>query len=284
MDSFRGRVAVVTGGASGIGRALAEAFAAEGARLVLADVEAEPLARAARELHARGAEVLTVQADVSQAPDVEALAAKTLDAFGAVHILCNNAGVAVGKTTWEHTVADWEWVLGVNLWGVIHGIRTFVPIMLAQESEGHIVNTASVAGLLVSGFKPSYDVSKFGVVALSESLYRELAAIQANVKVSVLCPGLVKTQIMASGRNRPGRPENDAAVEAAGHRPEAMAYMMRLGRGIATQGSPPAFVAGTVLEAIRAERFYILPHDEFDDQIRERMESILARENPPTRP
>src|SRR3954453_6260602 len=225
MDSFQGKVAVVTGGASGIGRALAETFAGEGMQIVLADVQPEPLARVERALRDRGARVLAVQTDVSQAADVEALAAKTLEAFGAVHVVCNNAGVAVGKTTWEHTVADWEWVLGVNLWGVIHGIRTFVPIMLEQGTEGHIVNTASVAGLLASGFKPSYDVSKFGVVALSESLYRELEAIQAKVKVSVLCPGLVKTNIMASGRNRPGRLENGAAVEVSGHRPEAMAYM-----------------------------------------------------------
>lgn len=284
MDSFQGKVAVVTGGASGIGRALADAFAAEGAKLVLADVEAEPLARAERDLRDRGVEVLTVQTDVSRAEDVDALAAKTVEAFGVVHILCNNAGVAVGKTTWEHTVADWEWVLGVNLWGVIHGVRAFVPIMLAQDTEAHIVNTASVAGLLASGFKTSYDVTKFGVVALSESLYRELGALQAKVKVSVLCPGLVKTRIMESGRNRPGRLENDAALEMAGHRPETVEYMTRLGRGILTHGSPPSYVAEQVLQAIRDERFYILPHDDFDEQIRERMESILARENPPARP
>jgi NAD(P)-dependent dehydrogenase (short-subunit alcohol dehydrogenase family) len=284
MDSFQGKVAVVTGGASGIGRALAEAFAAQGAHLVLADIEAEPLARVERDLRAQGVEVLTVQTDVSRAEDVEALAAKSVNAFGAVHILCNNAGVAVGKTTWEHTVADWEWVLGVNLWGVIHGVHTFVPIMLAQDTEAHIVNTASVAGLLASGFKTSYDVTKFGVVALSESLYRELEAIGAKVKVSVLCPGLVKTRIMESGRNRPGHLENDAALEVAGHRSEALAYMQRLGQGIVTRGSPPSYVAEQVLQAIREERFYILPHDDFDDQIRERMEAILARENPPARP
>jgi NAD(P)-dependent dehydrogenase (short-subunit alcohol dehydrogenase family) len=284
MESFRGKIAVVTGAGSGIGRALAERFAAEGMKVVLADVEAEPLARAERDLRAQGTEVLAVQTDVSQAGDVEALAQKTVARFGAVHVLCNNAGVAVGKTTWEHTLADWEWVLGVNLWGVIHGIRVFVPIMLEQGTEGHVVNTASIAGLLASGFKPSYDVSKFGVVALSESLYRELEAIQAPVKVSVLCPGLVNTQIMASGRNRPGRLENDAAMEAAGSRPEAVAYMERLGEGLRTRGSPPSYVADAVLQGIREERFYILPHDTFDAQIRERMESILERRNPPARP
>jgi NAD(P)-dependent dehydrogenase (short-subunit alcohol dehydrogenase family) len=283
MDSFQGRVAVVTGAGSGIGRALAERFVAEGMKVVLADVEAEPLARAERDLRARGTEVLAVQTDVSRAGDVEALAEKTLAAFGAVHVVCNNAGVAVGKTTWEHTVADWEWVLGVNLWGVIHGVRVFVPIMLQQGTPGHVVNTASVAGLLASGFKTSYDVTKFGVVALSESLYRELEAIGAQVKVSVLCPGLVNTRIMESGRNRPGRLENDAAVEVAGHRPEALDYMQRLAEGLRTRGSPPSYVAEEVLQGIREERFYILPHDDFDGQIRARMESILERSNPPAR-
>jgi NAD(P)-dependent dehydrogenase (short-subunit alcohol dehydrogenase family) len=252
-------------------------------KLVLADVEAEPLAQVEAELRGQGAEVLAVRTDVSQAGDVEALAAKTLEAFGAVHVVCNNAGVAVGKTTWEHTVADWEWVLGVNLWGVIHGIRVFVPIMLKQGTEGHVVNTASVAGLLVSGFKPSYDVSKFGVVAITESLYRELEALGSQVKVSVLCPGLVRTRIMLSERNRPGRLENEAAVEAAGHRPEAIAYMQRLGEGIQSRGSPPSYVAEQVFEAIREERFYVLPHDDFDQQIRERAEAILARGNPAPR-
>lgn len=284
MDSFQGKVAVVTGAGSGIGRALAERFAAEGMKVVLADIEAEPLARTERDLRAQGAEVLAVQTDVSQAGDVEALAKKTVATFGAVHVVCNNAGVAVGKTTWEHTDADWEWVLGVNLWGVIHGIRTFVPIMLEQGTEGHIVNTASVAGLLVSGFKPSYDVSKFGVMALSESLYRELEALGSRVKVSVLCPGLVNTRIMESGRNRPGRLENEAAVEAAGQRPEALAYMQRLGEGLKRIGTPPSFVADAVFEAIRDERFYILPHDTFDTQIRERTDAILARGNPASRP
>src|SRR5262249_23049562 len=140
MQSFQGKVAVVTGAASGIRRALCERFAAEGMKLVLADVEAEALAQAERDFRAQGVATPAVQVDVSQAEQVEALAQKALEAFGAVHVVCNNAGVAMGKTTWEHTVADWEWVLGVNLWGVIHGIRTFVPIMLAQETEGHIVN------------------------------------------------------------------------------------------------------------------------------------------------
>jgi NAD(P)-dependent dehydrogenase (short-subunit alcohol dehydrogenase family) len=284
MQSFTGKVAVVTGAASGIGRALAERFAAEGMKLVLADVEAEPLARVERDLRANGTEVLAVRTDVSQAAEVEALAERTLAAFGAVHVVCNNAGVALGKTSWDLTAADWEWVLGVNLWGVIHGIRTFVPIMLRQGTDGHVVNTASVAGLLASGFKPSYDVSKFGVVALSESLYFELAALGSRVKVSVLCPGPVKTSIMEAARNRPGRLENEASVEAAGHRPEAVEYIERLGDAVRLRGGAPVEVAEQVLQAIREERFYVLPHPEYDDLIRSRTEAILARGNPPPRP
>src|SRR5215216_2897924 len=203
MRSFTGNVAVVTGAGSGIGQALAERFAAEGMKLVLADVEAEPLARVEREMRANGAEVLAVRTDVSQAADVEALAERTLDAFGAVHVVCNNAGVALGKTSWDLTVADWEWVLGVNLWGVIHGIRTFVPIMLQQGTEGHVVNTASLAGLLSAPFMSVYDATKFAVVTISESLSLELALQGAQVKVSVLCPGFVNTNIITSERNRP---------------------------------------------------------------------------------
>jgi NAD(P)-dependent dehydrogenase (short-subunit alcohol dehydrogenase family) len=283
MQSFESKVAVVTGAASGIGRALAERFAAEGMKVVVADVEAEALGRAEADLRARGAEVLAVQTDVSQAADVEALAERTLEAFGAVHVLCNNAGVGVFKSSWEHTLADWEWVLGVNLWGVIHGIRTFVPIMLAQDAEGHVVNTASIAGLTASGLKASYDVSKFGVVALSESLYHELAGLDARVKVSVLCPGFVNTRIMDSARNRPGRLEKDAASEAAAHRPEALGLEQRLRDGLRMLGMAPAEVADHVLRGIREERFYILPHTNFDDVIRARTESILERGTPPGR-
>jgi len=283
MKELQGRVAVVTGAGSGIGRALAERFAAEGMKVVVADVEAEPLARIEADLRARGVEVLAIRTDVSQAADVEALAEQTLAAFGGVQIVCNNAGVAVGKASWDHTIADWEWVLGVNLWGVIHGVRVFVPIMLRQGTEGHVVNTASMAGLIPSGFKSSYDVSKFGVVALSEALYQELDAIDARLKVSVLCPGFVKTRIMESGRNRPGRLENDAAIEAAAERPEALALHERLRVGVTDHGKPPSEIADHVLQAIREERFYILPHTEFDGLVRDRMENILERTHPQVR-
>ena len=282
MQSFTGRVAVVTGAASGIGRALAERFAAEGMKVALADVEEEPLARAELDLRGQGADVIAVHTDVSQAADVEALAERTLAAFGAVHIVCNNAGVAAAKAVWEQTLADWEWVLGVNLWGVIHGVRTFVPIMLAQGGEGHVVNTASMAGLLAGDVNSAYTVSKFGVVALSEALYRELEAISASVKVSVLCPSWVNTNIMNSARNRPGRLENPAVVDAAAESPETVARRMQIRLSL-LRGTPPAEIAEHVLTAICEERFYILPHHDFDDAIRATTEAILARGNPPPR-
>src|SRR5215469_10915747 len=203
MQEFPDKVAVVTGAASGIGFALAERFAREGMKVVLADVEGDALARAEAELRGRGATVRAVRTDVRQAGEVAALAEQTLAAFGGVHVVCNNAGVVVFKSAWEHTLADWEWVLGVNLWGVIHGVRTFVPIMLRQGTEGHIVNTASMGGLVTGPFFGSYIVSKHGVVALSEVLALELARIGAPVKVSVLCPNVVRTNLMDSARNRP---------------------------------------------------------------------------------
>jgi NAD(P)-dependent dehydrogenase (short-subunit alcohol dehydrogenase family) len=283
MQDFTGRVAVVTGAGSGIGRALARRFAAEGMRLVVADVEAEALARIEAELRGGGSEVLAVQLDTSRADEVEALAERTYATFGAAHVVCNNAGVgAIGKTSWESTVADWEWVLGVNLWGVIHGVRAFVPRMLDGGDEGHVVNTGSVAGMITSGFKASYDVSKFGVVALSESLYRELEAIGARIGVSVLCPGPVSTRIMESERNRPGRLENDAAAEVAGHRPEGTAYTDAL-TNLVVSGPPPSDMAEAVFQAIRDRQFYILPHPAYDTVIRARFDSILERANPPKR-
>src|SRR3990172_8826356 len=197
MKEFRGKVAVVTGAASGIGRAMAERLAAEGMKVVLADIEKAALGGAEAEMKAGGATVIAVPTDVSKADEVEALAGKTIDAFGAVHVLCNNAGVPpVVGPSWELTEADWQWVLGVNLWGVLHGIRTFVPIMLAQDSEGHVVNTASVAGLLSGAWFATYSVAKHGVVTLSESLPRELELTGSRVKVPVLCPGWVRTQLM----------------------------------------------------------------------------------------
>ena len=176
MREFKDKVAVITGAASGIGRAMADRCVQEGMKVVLADVEVEPLAKAEASMKASGATVLAVRTDVSQAADVEALAQKTLEAFGAVHLLCNNAGVGTGAATiWESTIADWEWIIGVNLWGVIHGVRVFVPIMLEQDTECHIVNTASIAGLISGPELGAYKVTKHAVVTLSETLYHELA-------------------------------------------------------------------------------------------------------------
>ena len=204
MKEFTDRVAVVTGGASGIGRAMADRFAAAGMKVVLADIEANALHQAESDMRTQGATVLGIVTDVAQAESVEALAQKTMDAFGGVHIVCNNAGVGGGfGLSWTQPLKNWEWGFGVNLWGVVHGIRTFVPLMLKQETEGHIVNTASMAGLLSAPFMSIYDATKFAVVAISESLQLELAMQSAKVKVSVLCPGFVNTNIATSERNRP---------------------------------------------------------------------------------
>jgi len=278
MKEFRGKVAVVTGAASGIGRAMAERFAAEGMKVVLADVEKGALAQAAAEMKAGGATVLAVPTDVSRAADMEALARKTIDAFGTVHVLCNNAGVPpVVAPTWELTEADWQWVLGVNLWGVLHGIRVFVPIMLRQASEGHVVNTASVAGLLSAPWAATYDVAKHGVVTLSESLHRELAAVGSKLKVSVLCPAWVKTQLMDGGRNRPAALRNQPGPAAAA--PQA-ALMEQAVRQLVANGTDPNEIGDLVLNAIRDEQFYILPHPEWKEQVRVRMEDIIEERNP----
>jgi NAD(P)-dependent dehydrogenase (short-subunit alcohol dehydrogenase family) len=282
VQDLQDKVAVVTGAASGIGFGLAERFAREGMKVVLADVEVDALARAEAELRGRGATVLAVRTDVRQAGEVETLAEKTLGAFGGVHVVCNNAGVAVFKSAWEHTLADWEWVLGVNLWGVIHGVRTFVPIMLRQGTEGHIVNTASMAGLATSTFYGSYTVSKHGVVALSEVLSRELARIGAPVKVSVLCPEEVRTNIMTSARNRP--PVLTDPEEAFMVRAEAQSAEEAV-RADIEDGMFPARIADDVVAALRADKFYILAHkpernSEVKGYVRARMEGILEGRNP----
>jgi len=271
------KVAVVTGAASGIGRAMAGALATEGMKIVLADVEAGALSRAESEMKAGGATVLAVVTDVSRAADVEALAQRALDAYGAVHLVCNNAGVAVAKDIWEYTLADWQWVLGVNLWGVIHGIRSFVPRMLAQGGEGHIVNTASVAGLTSTPRMGPYNVSKHAVVTLSETLQRDLLLRGSALKVSVLCPGFVATRIMDSERNRPANLANAADTAAL---PPQEELVEQMARQLVAAGLPPEQVARRVVAAVKDERFYILPHPEFKAAIRARMEDVLEERNP----
>jgi NAD(P)-dependent dehydrogenase (short-subunit alcohol dehydrogenase family) len=273
VREFGGKVAVVTGAASGIGRALAERCAREGMRVVLADVEPAALDRAAAELKANGAEVLAVATDVSKASDIEALAQQTLEAFGAVHLLCNNAGVGAGSTVWESTLADWEWVLGVNLWGVIHGVRTFVPIMLAQGDECHVVNTASIAGLIAGPGLGVYKVTKHAVVTLSETLHYDLAMRGANIGVSVLCPEWVNTRIMESERNRPESLQNNSV--AAQITPEMLAVWQYMSDAVRS-GMSPAEVADQVFSAIRAQQLYILTHPATKALVRERMDDILG--------
>lgn len=266
------KVAVITGAASGIGKGLAERFAAESMKVVLADVEEAALAELETDLKSKGADVLTVKTDVSNAAEVENLAVQTLDTFGAVHILCNNAGVVCSRPIWEHTLADWEWVLGVNLWGVIHGIRTFVPRMLAQSDECHIVNTASILGLVGGSGEGIYKVSKHGVVVLSETLADELAQKEANIQVHVLCPGWVRTGILESSRNRPDALQNPK-VEAP-PRQETIGGS-RNARAEMEAGMSPAEVAEHVYNAIETGTFYIHTHPEHKAWIRERMERIL---------
>ena len=265
-------VAVITGAASGIGRGLAERFAAEGMKVVLADVEADALVELEADLKAKGATVLAVRTDVSNAAEVENLAEQTLDTFGAVHILCNNAGVVCSRPVWEHTLADWEWVLGVNLWGVIHGIRSFVPRMLAQGEACHIVNTASILGLVGGSGEGIYKVSKHGVVVLSETLADELAQKGANIQVHVLCPGWVRTGILDSGRNRPDDLRNPA--EETQPR-ETIIGGSRNTRAEMEAGMSPAEVAEHVYNAIQNGTFYIHTHPEHKAWIRERMARIL---------
>jgi NAD(P)-dependent dehydrogenase (short-subunit alcohol dehydrogenase family) len=251
MQELRERVAVVTGGASGIGRALAAGFAAAGMRLVLADLEEAPLARAVEELTAAGAQVLGVPADVSVAADVDAVRDRALEAFGAVHVVCNNAGVAGGGILGA-PLELWQWVVGVNLWGVVHGCHSFLPLLLEQD-EGHIVNTASLAGLHGVGGLGIYCTTKSAVVGLSESLFHDLAALGSAVGVSVLCPGFVQTKIGSSVRNAPASLSEWAATPAA----EATS---EVANAMAAAGIPPADVAEQVLAAVRDNRFYVLPH------------------------
>src|SRR2546426_9473502 len=201
MKAFQGKVAVVTGAASGIGRALAERCAQEGMKVVLADIEEPALMQTSRDLAAQGAQPLAVPTDVSQAGEVETLARKAFETYSAVHLLFNNAGVGAGKSAWESSLAAWEWVLGVNLWGVIHGIHFFVPRMLEQRSEGHIVNTASMAGLTYGPGQSIYKVGKHGVVSLSGTLFYELALRGASLQWAVLCPCVVNSNWLESPRN-----------------------------------------------------------------------------------
>jgi NAD(P)-dependent dehydrogenase (short-subunit alcohol dehydrogenase family) len=274
MQDFDGRVAVVTGAASGIGLALARRFATEGMKVVLGDVEKGALEAAVSELQVAGAEVEGVVTDVTDPAQVQALADTAMSRFGAVHVVCNNAGVGGGGLSWEVPLTTWEWVIGVNLWGVIHGVRTFAPLLIGQP-EGHMVNTASVAGLVAAPFMGPYNASKHAVVGLSETLHHELAMMAPHVKVSVLCPGWVNTNIADSGRNRPAHLQSDESIDGAGS---------EMLRQFLEQGMSPDVVAGKVLEAIRAEQFWVLTHDDEADfwvgATNRRIRSLETRSNP----
>ena len=269
MDEFEGKVAVVTGAASGIGRAMADRWAVLGMRLALADVEVEPLESAAAELRDAGHEVIAVPTDVSDGDEVDAFAEATFEEYGAVHVVCNNAGVGGGGPMWELTTADWEWVLGVNLWGVIHGIRAFVP-HLVEQGEGHVVNTASVAGLSSPPMMGPYNASKHAVVTISETLRAELAMIaDAQLGVTVVCPGWVRTRIAESERNRPESLRNPVTGDEL---PPAASALS----GILDQGMEPADLAVDIEAAVREERLYVLTGDEWTSLVRQRMEQFVT--------
>ncbi len=268
MEEFVGKVAVVTGAASGIGFGLAQRCRDEGMKVVLADVETEALAHAVEQLGGEAEGLLAMRVDVSKEDDVAQLAQRALEQFGAVHLLCNNAGVGMKGPLWHNTSADWQWALGVNLWGVIHGIQAFVPTMLAQDEPGHIVNTASIAGLISPGMHSGiYCATKHAVVALSEGLRRDLANENAQVGVSVLCPGSVETRISTSERNRPGG--------TTVHEPVVKPDKEKKRSGSSERMLSPANMADAVFDAVRASVFYILPHWERTPAIRARMENIL---------
>ncbi len=279
MQNFEGKVAVITGAASGIGLALAEAAAAAKMKVALADVERQALAAAEERLRASGAEVLAAVTDVSDAASVESLRDRVIGEWGAVHLLCNNAGVAVSGFTWEITTDDWTWILGVNLWGVIHGIRAFVPGMLAAGEPAHVVNTASMAGLVAGGGMSPYNATKHAVVAISESMHHELTLSASPVHVSVLCPGWVSTRIMDSERNRPAALAH--TVDRSAH-PE-FAAIETMARQALAAGMPPAEIAKRVFAAVRDERFWILTHEDFKPAVRIRFEAAIEGRNPELR-
>jgi NAD(P)-dependent dehydrogenase (short-subunit alcohol dehydrogenase family) len=244
-------------------------------KVVLADIEDANLTKAETELRSAGGTVLGVRTDVSKRSDVELLARQALDAFGQVHLLFNNAGVAGGGAPWEATWNDWEWVIGVNLWGVIHGVKVFSPLMLAQNTECHIINTSSAAGLMVGDAFAPYSVTKHAVVALSESLYLALQQRNSLVNVSVLCPGLVRTNIGNSERNRPAELRNEPVTMT----PEMQAGLAAF-KAAMEVSMPPLQVADVVFDAIKKEQFYILPHPEWTEVIQLRTDKLLRMENP----
>lgn len=275
MKDFAGRTAVITGAASGIGLELARTAAAHGMNLVLADLDRDRLEAAAGSLGLPDGRLLLTRTDVSKEAEVAALADAAFARFGAVGLLCNNAGVGISRVTWEHTLADWRWVLDVDLWSVIYGQHFFLPRMMAQPDGGHIVNTASAAGLLSTGGMNAYNVAKHGVVTLSETLYRELQAAKAGVGVSVLCPAWVPTNIHKSGAYRQsefGRPSPAGDLSAR--------YEQRMADAVTSGRLTAADMAHHVFEAVAEDRFYVIPHRKLNQVIQLRADDILSQRNP----
>ncbi len=273
MQNLDQKVAVITGAAEGIGKALAVALAAQGMKLVLADINADMLNKAVAELKEKGAEVIGVRTDVAKSSEVAALADAAFAHYGKVHLLINNAGVAMAKNAWETTEDDWNWVMGINVFGVTHALRAFIPRMLAGGEEGHIVNTASIAGLISVPSLASYNVSKFGVVTLSEGLHHDLTLRGANIKVSVLCPGWVNTRITDSERNREHQSDMSQLDKVS----------LKTGAVIikAVQaGISPEQVAGATIDAIKNQQFYILTHPHTLQGVEIRMQDVLQNRAP----
>jgi NAD(P)-dependent dehydrogenase (short-subunit alcohol dehydrogenase family) len=281
MKTFQGRTAVITGAGSGFGLEAARLAAREGMNVVLADVQVDALERALGEMHRLGAQALPYRLDVSKAVEVEALAKATVDRFGVPHVVFNNAGVGAGGLIWEHTAQDWEWVIGVNVMGVAHGVRVFTPLMLdaAQKDaqyEGHIVNTASMAGLLNPPNMGVYNVSKHAVVSLTETLYQDLALVTDQITASVLCPYFVPTGIHQSHRNRPS---DLSAPEMKPTKSQRIAQAMT-GKAVESGKVSAAQVAGMVFDAMRKKRFYIYSHPKALASVQTRLEDIMQPRNP----
>jgi len=280
MKTFRDKVVVITGGASGLGREFANVAAREGMKLVLADVQADALERAADALKAQGTRVISRLCDVRKGEQVQALADAAIAEFGAVHLVFNNAGVGSGGLIWENTESDWEWVMGVNVWGVIHGVRIFTKLMLESAKgdpsfEGHIVNTASMAGLLNAPAMGVYNVSKHAVVALSETLYQDLQLVGAPVGASVLCPYFVPTGISQSHRNRP----EDVRM-TQGPTASQLAAQAMTDKAVSSGKVSAQDVAEMTFKAISEGDFYIYSHPGALAGVQERMEHIVAGTNP----
>jgi NADP-dependent 3-hydroxy acid dehydrogenase YdfG len=283
MKDFKGKVAVITGAASGIGFGLAERCAQEGMKVVLAGINEDNLIQAEKGIKKTGAQTLVVKTDVSKREDVEALANKTLEKFGKVHLLFNNAGVGAPSNTWEATINDWQWVLEVNLWGVIYGVHYFMPIMLKQDEECHIVNTSSTAGLAAYPNNSPYITSKYAVLALTEALFHDLKMRSiTNVGVSVVCPGWIRTKVATSDRNRPANLKNKPGEGPDFTNPviqEKVKGMLQL----LENGMSPKKTADVIFTGIREKKFYLLPNaEEFFPAIKAQGEdAVLGRDPTP---